>query len=181
MRLMIASDIHGSAHWCRALLDRYESERPDKLILLGDILYHGPRNPLPDGYDPARTAEMLNLIKDNILCVRGNCDSEVDGMVLQFPVTADSLLILLGNRTALCTHGHLFDPENAAGVRCGDILISGHTHIYGAEEKNGITYLNPGSVSMPKNGNVQSYGILTENFFEILDMQGGILCKYSFV
>ena len=129
MKWMIASDIHGSASWCRRLLEKYAEETADRLILLGDVLYHGPRNDLPDEYAPKKVIEMLNGMSDSILCVRGNCDTEVDQMVLNFPVLADYALLALGERTVYLTHGHIYNENNLPPLREGDILLNGHTHV----------------------------------------------------
>lgn len=169
---MFASDIHGSAPCCRKLLERYEAEKPDKLILLGDLLYHGPRNDLPEGYAPKEVISMLNGMKKELLCVRGNCEAEVDQMVLEFPVMADYMTMWLDGRMLFGTHGHLFDIENMPNINEGDIIISGHTHIYRAEKKNGIFLINTGSVSLPKNGNPKSYAIYKDGMFEIVGMNG---------
>lgn len=152
MKFVIASDIHGSAFWCEKLLALAERETPDKLLLLGDILYHGPRNDLPREYAPKRVITMLSQWKDKILCVRGNCEAEVDQMVLPFPCMAEySEIFADGNRLFL-THGHHYGPDNLPDMEHGAWLISGHTHVKKDEERNGIRCLNPGSVSIPKDG-----------------------------
>lgn len=148
MKIMAASDIHGSAYWCKELMNAYRREKPERLLLLGDILYHGPRNPLPEGYAPKEVAEMLNSIKERILCVRGNCEAEVDSLVLDFPINAGYCMLFMGGRTVHAAHGHHM-PEN---VPVGDIVLSGHTHVLTCEEKDGILYLNPGSAALPKDG-----------------------------
>lgn len=169
---MFASDIHGSAACCKALLERFDEEKPDKLILLGDLLYHGPRNDLPEDYAPKEVIKMLNGIKKDLLCVRGNCEAEVDSMVLEFPVNADYMVMWLGGRMVFCTHGHLYDLENMPNVNEGDIVISGHTHIYRAEQKNGVYYINTGSVSLPKNDNPRTYAVYRDGLFEICELTG---------
>ena len=151
MKLMFASDIHGSALYCKKVLDSFVKEKADKLILLGDLLYHGPRNPLPEGYDPKAVTAMLNENKQNILAVRGNCDSEVDQMVLEFPMMSDSLVLFLENRQVFVTHGHLFSLDAPPLLSKGDVLINGHFHIGQIKQEKDIIYLNPGSVSLPKN------------------------------
>lgn len=181
MKLMFASDIHGSASCCRKLLERFEIEKPDKLILLGDLLYHGPRNDLPEDYAPKEVIKMLNGMKKHLLCVRGNCEAEVDQMVLEFPVMADYMTMWTDDRMFFCTHGHLYDIENMPNISEGDVVISGHTHLFRAEKKNGIYYINTGSVSLPKGGNPKSYVIYKDRMFEVLDMDGkhltGIVAK----
>ncbi len=157
MRYLIASDIHGSAFYCKQLIEAFHREQADKLLLLGDILYHGPRNDLPNGYAPKDVITMLNPIANQILCVRGNCEAEVDQMVLDFNVMADYALIPLGDRTIFVTHGHLYNNDRLPSMRAGDILLHGHTHVPACEEHEGYVYLNPGSVSIPKEGSPHSY------------------------
>ena len=153
MKLVIASDIHGSARYCRLLKARFEEEGAEKLLLLGDLLYHGARNPLPEEYDTLEVAAILNGLADNILCVRGNCDSEVDGMVLDFPVEADFACFSAGNRTVIAAHGH----KLPAKLKRGDILLNGHFHVPAFEERENCTYVNCGSVSIPKENSPHSY------------------------
>ena len=182
MRLMIASDIHGSALYCRQMLDAYEREGADRLLLLGDILYHGPRNDLPEGYAPKEVIAMLNPVKDNLLCVRGNCDTEVDQMVLDFPILADYCFLELpdgagGTFSVFATHGHVHHPASLPPLKDGDILLNGHTHIPACEEIMGMDghtyrYLNPGSVSIPKEGSAHSYMIFEDGTFYWKNMQG---------
>ena len=150
MKWFIASDIHGSAYYCRKMLERYKAENADRMLLLGDILYHGPRNDLPEGYAPKEVIEMLNAMKDEILCVRGNCEAEVDQMVLKFPVLADYAIIDLGNSIIYATHGHIYNENNLPPIKKGDILLHGHTHVPKCVEHEDYTYMNPGSVSIPK-------------------------------
>ena len=165
MKLMIASDIHGSAYWCERLLAAYRREGAEKLLLLGDVLYHGPRNDLPREYAPKRVIEMLNGMKDEILCVRGNCDTEVDQMVLDFPILAPYALIPLGERMLFATHGHIHHAASLPPLKKGDIVLHGHTHIPIWEEHEGIFVLNPGSVTIPKAGSARSYMILEDGTF----------------
>ena len=172
MKLLFASDIHGSAFYCRKLMERYEDERPEKVILLGDILYHGPRNPLPEGYMPSEVAAMLNSIKSEILCVRGNCDSEVDQMVLDFPITADYCDLLLDGREFFLTHGHIYSPENMPKLKEGSAFVFGHIHLPVAEKKDGIVILNPGSAALPKGGNPNSYAEYEDGLFAIKTFDG---------
>ena len=162
MRLLIASDIHGSALYTAQLLERFKAENADRLVLLGDVLYHGPRNDLPDGYAPKQVIEMLNPLADRILCVRGNCDTEVDQMVLKFPVLADYGFILDGDTAIYLTHGHIYNETHLPPVRRGDAVLYGHTHIPVMHTVDGITFANPGSVSIPKNGSTRGY-LLYEN------------------
>ena len=157
MKLMIASDLHGSAYFTEQLLSAYAREQADKLLLLGDILYHGPRNPLPQGYDPKAVAEMLNAMKQEILCVRGNCDSDVDQMVLQFPIMAEYCFMCVEGATIFATHGHVFNEQNVPMLKKGDILLHGHTHVPVCRQHEGYTYMNPGSVSIPKEDSAHGY------------------------
>lgn len=165
MRFMIASDIHGSAACCRQMLKRYEEENADRLILLGDLLYHGPRNDLPEEYAPKEVTALLNQRASDLLCVRGNCEAEVDQMVLSFPVMAEYALLPLGSHLIYITHGHRAGADNPPPLREGDILLHGHTHIPACERRAGFMYMNPGSVSIPKNGTPRSYMILEEGIF----------------
>ena len=161
MKLMIASDIHGSAFFCRELLAAFEREEADKLLLLGDVLYHGPRNDLPKEYAPKEVISLLNAQKDKILCVRGNCDTEVDQMVLDFPILADYCILYTGLRTIYATHGHVYNMTSLPPLQPGDILLHGHTHVpaWTTFGENHL-YLNPGSVSIPKEGSAHGYMLL---------------------
>ena len=164
MKWMIASDIHGAAYYCRQLLERFQSEQADRLLLLGDILYHGPRNDLPRDYAPKEVLAMLNATKDKVFCVRGNCDAEVDQMVLEFPILADYCILEAGDRLIYATHGHNHNLHKLPPLQPGDILLHGHTHIPAWERfGDGNLYLNPGSVSIPKAGSENSYMILQNN------------------
>ena len=152
MKLIIASDIHGSAFWCRKLMEQIEKENPDKVILLGDLLYHGPRNDLPKDYAPKQVIPMLSAIKERIIAVRGNCEAEVDQMVLPFPCMADYAQLLIDSKTFYLTHGHHASPDNLPPLEDGSIFLSGHTHVKLDEVRGCIRCLNPGSVSIPKDG-----------------------------
>ncbi len=152
MKLIIASDIHGSAFWCRRLLELVDREQPEKLILLGDLLYHGPRNDLPKEYAPKAVIPMLSGLKDKIIAVRGNCEAEVDQMVLPFPCMADYSQLLVDGTVFHLTHGHHSSPEALPPLPEGSIFLSGHTHVKRDDLVNGIRCLNPGSVSIPKDG-----------------------------
>ena len=152
MKFVIASDIHGSARWCRALMDLVDREKPDKLILLGDLLYHGPRNDLPEEYAPKRVIPLLSAWAEKIIAVRGNCEAEVDQMVLPFPCMADYAEVLADGKTLYLTHGHRASPENLSPLPEGSVFLSGHTHVKRDEVIGGIHCLNPGSVSIPKDG-----------------------------
>ena len=174
MKIMIASDIHGSAFWCERLLEAFESEGADKLVLLGDLLYHGPRNDFPDGYAPKKVFAMLNGIKEKLLCVRGNCDSEVDQMVLEFPMMADYALLEADGRKLFLTHGHLFNAENPPLLQAGDLLLNGHFHNpCSSKLENGGIYANCGSVALPKDDTPHSYLVFEDNSLQWKDLETG--------
>ncbi len=170
MKWMIASDIHGSAHYCRLMLDAMKREGADRLLLLGDLLYHGPRNDLPDGYAPKGVIALLNEQKEKLLCVRGNCDAEVDQMVLEFPIMADYAIVRDGELTIFATHGHLYTDRPPAAK--GMILLSGHTHIPKWDVNGEDIRLNPGSVSIPKAGSVHGYMTLCDGVFRWCALDG---------
>lgn len=165
MKLFIASDIHGSAYWCGKMLEAFKKSGAEKLILLGDILYHGPRNDLPRNYAPKEVISMLNPLKDKILCVRGNCDTEVDQMVLNFPVLADYALIYADEKTIFATHGHKWNCDNLPPLTQNGVLLCGHTHIPIIKDIGNYTYVNPGSVSIPKENSEHSYLIFENGNF----------------
>lgn len=175
MKLFVASDIHGSAHYCRKMLEAYDREKPDRMLLLGDILYHGPRNDLPEEYAPKKVIEMLNERKNDIICVRGNCEAEVDQMVLEFPVLADYGVFDLGKRILYATHGHIYNQKNPLPLRKGDILIHGHTHVPKFKESDGIYYMNPGSVSIPKKDSHHGYMTIENGEFIWKDLSGTVM------
>lgn len=172
MKWIIASDIHGSTYYCKLLLEAFEREKGDRLLLLGDLLYHGPRNDLPKEYNPKAVIEMLNSIKDKIMCVRGNCEAEVDQMVLEFPVMADYALLPYKDHLIFATHGHLYHKNHLPPLQKGDILLHGHTHVPACEKIDSIWYLNPGSVSIPKEESIPGYMILQDDIFSWKDMSG---------
>ena len=172
MKIMIASDIHGSALYCREMLEAYDREKAERLVLLGDILYHGPRNDLPEGYAPKEVIALLNARKQDILCVRGNCDTEVDQMVLEFPVLADYAYLCPGRVRIFATHGHVFNTSHLPPLQKGDILLHGHTHIPAWEHHEDFLCFNPGSVSIPKAGSQHGYMILEENVFTWKNLTG---------
>lgn len=163
---MIASDLHGSAYYTEELVDAFRREGADRLLLLGDILYHGPRNALPLGYDPKKVIAMLNPLADKITCVRGNCDAEVDQMVLDFPLMADYQTVTVEDQLLFLTHGHLYDGQNPPPVQAGDIVLQGHTHVPLCRHNPGGWWeLNPGSVSIPKEDSPHSYLLLKNGTF----------------
>ena len=179
MKLLIASDIHGSAYYCGKLLEAWKKEQPDKLLLLGDILYHGPRNDLPKDYAPKQVISMLNDIKEEILCVRGNCEAEVDLMVLEFPVLADYCILYEKDHMIFATHGHIHNEKNVPPLKKGDILLHGHTHVPGVWEHENYVYLNPGSVSIPKEGSAHSYLMLEDGSFLWKTLEGETYLTYN--
>ena len=174
MKWLIASDIHGSAQWCRRLLEAWDDEQADRLLLLGDVLYHGPRNDLPDQYAPKEVIAMLNARRERILCVRGNCEAEVDQMVLDFPVLADYAVLCEGSRLIYCTHGHVYNTGKLPPLQEGDVLLHGHTHIPAWEDHGTYRYLNPGSVAIPKEGSWHGYMTLENGRFLWKDFDGAI-------
>lgn len=175
---MIASDIHGSEYYCEKLLAAYERENAGCLLLLGDILYHGPRNALPKGYAPPKVIEMLNACRQDIICVRGNCDTEVDQMVLEFPIMADYCVIAEGKKLIYATHGHQYSEQNPPPLHQGDILLQGHTHIPKCVANDSYICLNPGSVSIPKEDSWHGYMILEKEIFVWKDLEGNEKMRY---
>ena len=170
---MIASDLHGDRSCVETLLARFAESGAERLVLLGDLLYHGPRNDLPSGYDPKGVISLLNGVKESLVCVRGNCEAEVDGMVLEFPVFADYAYLCREGLTVFATHGHLFHKDRLPPLRRGEVLLHGHTHIPVAEpfgEDNWL--LNPGSVSIPKDGSSKSYLIWEGRDFIFYTLDG---------
>ena len=190
MKWLIASDIHGSAYFCEKLIEAYKRENAGKMLLLGDILYHGPRNDLPEGYAPKQVIAMLNELAQDILCVRGNCDAEVDQMVLDFPLMADYAIISNASKEdgqsisipmIYATHGHVYNNGNLPPLQTGDILLHGHTHVPACEQHETHIYINPGSVSIPKEGSPHSYMVFDGEVFEWKTLDGEVyrefLCK----
>ena len=172
MKWMIASDLHGSAYYCRKMLEAFEREGADRLFLLGDLLYHGPRNDLPREYAPKEVIPLLNGKKEKLLCVRGNCDAEVDQMVLEFPVLADYAVLPVGQRLIYATHGHIYHVKNLPPLAPGDVLLHGHTHVpTWTEFGQGNLYLNPGSVSIPKEDSPHSYMTLEGNTMQWKELE----------
>jgi hypothetical protein len=180
MKLFFISDIHGSLYYFKKAMEQYREEAADYICILGDELYHGARNPLPVEYNPKETAQLLNEYADKIIAIRGNCDSEVDEMVLDFPIMATYSTVLHAGRRLFLTHGHVFNEEKLPRLTEGDVFIYGHTHIPRAEKKNGIYFINPGSITFPKENNPNSYGVLEENVFKIKDLEGKIIKEITF-
>ena len=174
MKWMIASDLHGSAYYCKKMVEAFEREGADRLLMLGDLLYHGPRNDLPRDYAPKEVIPMLNSLKNRLCCIRGNCDAEVDQMVLDFPVLADYCILPAGERLIYATHGHIYNLKNLPPLAEGDILLHGHTHVPAwTEFGQGNVYLNPGSLSIPKENSPHSYMTLEDGVFYWKDVDTG--------
>lgn len=174
MKLFFISDIHGSLYYLNKALQNFTKEQADMLVILGDELYHGPRNPLPLEYNPKGVAELLNMVSDKIIAVRGNCDSEVDEMLLDFPIMAPYSIILYNNRRLFLTHGHLYNETKLPKLSKGDVFLYGHTHIPKAEKYEEIYIINPGSVTLPKENNPNTFGVLANNLFKIKDLNGEV-------
>jgi len=177
---MIASDLHGSLYYCEKMLEAFERDGADRLLLLGDLLYHGPRNDLPRDYAPKKVIEKLNGIKNRILAVRGNCDTEVDQMVLDFPILADYAIVSDGSRMLYLTHGHKYNGKNLPPLCAGDCLLYGHTHVPESTVEKGIVVLNPGSLSIPKESSPHSYMTYENGLFLWKDVEGTEYKSLSF-
>lgn len=175
MKLLIISDIHGSLYYTKLALEVFNRESADYIIILGDELYHGARNPLPKEYNPKEVAALLNEYSDKIIAVRGNCDSEVDEMVIDFPIMSTYSNLLYNGRRLFLTHGHVYNENNLPKLKNGDVFMYGHTHIPVAAKKDNIYIINPGSITLPKENNPNSYCILNNNEFKIMDFEGNIL------
>jgi len=174
MKLLIASDIHGDALCCEKMLEAPKKHGVQKIVILGDILYHGPRNDLPENYAPKDVISQLNAVSDKLICVRGNCDTEVDQMVLNFPILSTTGIIYDGEKdlTLHLSHGHLYSPDNLPPISGHSVFLYGHTHLVGFSEKNGVVCLNPGSVSLPKGGNPKTYAVYSCGEFSIFTLDG---------
>ena len=181
MKLLIASDIHGDAVCCKKMLDAAQAHNVQKIVLLGDILYHGPRNDLPENYAPKSVIEQLNAISDKLICVRGNCDTEVDQMVLKFPVLSTTGVIYDGEQdlTLYLSHGHIYSPENLPPISGRSLFLYGHTHLLGHSISDGIFCLNPGSVSLPKGGNPKSFAVYENGELSIFSLDGELICHIA--
>ena len=178
--VIVASDIHGSSYYCKKLMEAYEKEKVDTLILLGDILYHGPRNDLPKDYAPKEVIALLNPLKDNIICMQGNCDAEVDQMVLNFPINPGYLVLNheCSGRNFIITHGHHININAMIEHNANDILLHGHTHVPCCVIKEDYIYMNPGSTSIPKENSHHGYILITEEEVIWKDFDGNILNKF---
>jgi len=180
MKLLIASDIHGDLDSIKKVFSAYESEGAEKLVLLGDLLYHGPRNDLPNTYAPKEVIRILNENREKIIAVRGNCDTEVDQMVLEFPILADYAYLALDGLTVFATHGHKYNLGTLPPLRKGEILLHGHTHILSSEKfGDDNIYLNPGSAALPKENNPRSYMVYENRVFTIKDFSGKVILTES--
>lgn len=179
MKLMFASDIHGSVLWCKKMLEAFEQEKPEKLCLLGDILYHGPRNDLPEGYAPKEVIKLLNPYKNTLLCVRGNCDTEVDQMVLEFPVLQESAVVFIDGLELFLSHGHRHNPQSMPPLNDGAVMINGHTHIPKTELVGGILCLNCGSITLPKENTPHCYMVYESSVFVWKQLDGGEYMRYK--
>lgn len=178
MKWLVASDIHGSEFYCKEVLKAFDREQADRLLLLGDILYHGPRNDLPAEYAPKKVISLLNERRKSILCVRGNCDAEVDQMVLKFPIMADYAIIDLGDRLVYATHGHVHGEQNPPPLQKDDILLCGHTHVPKCVEHKSYIYMNPGSAALPKEDSHHGYMIIQDGEFLWKDFAGNVVKRY---
>lgn len=163
------------------MLDAAARESAEKILLLGDLLYHGPRNDLPEGYAPKKVIEMLNAVADKLLCVRGNCDTEVDQMVLDFPILSDTAWVYDGEAklSLFMSHGHKYSPDDLPPLTSGTVFLYGHTHVLGLYKVDGVTYINPGSVSLPKNNNPKTYGVYEGGIFEIKELDGTVVKRFD--
>ena len=177
MKIMVFSDIHGSLYYTKKVIERIEKEAPDRIMILGDVLYHGPRNPLPKDYDPLEVVKLLNPYVDKTIGVRGNCDAEIDVQLLGYGGSKDTLQLTFNDRPFFMTHGHIYHPDDHPILDKGTVFLYGHTHIYQAESKDGIYYFNPGSVSIPKGGNLHSYGMIDNDELVVKDLDGNVLTR----
>lgn len=181
MKLFFMSDIHGSIFYAKKAIENFKKEKADYIVILGDELYHGARNPLPLEYNPKEVAELLNEFSDKIIAVRGNCDSEVDEMVLKFPIMATYSTVLDNGRRLFLTHGHIYNEDKLPKLSSGDVLIYGHTHIPKVEKRGDVFIINPGSITFPKENNPNSYGILERNVIKIKDLEGNVFKEINLV
>lgn len=179
MKWLVASDIHGSEFYCKKVFEAFEKEKAERILLLGDLLYHGPRNDLPKDYNPKAVLAALNAHKNDILCVRGNCDGEVDQMVLEFPIMADYAIIEMCGRMIFATHGHVFNEKNVPPLHKGDILLHGHTHVPVCNEHEDYICMNPGSTSIPKENSHHGYMIIENGLFQWKDFEGNLIREYK--
>ena len=177
MKFLVVSDIHGSYYYAKKFKEIYEKENPDQIIILGDLYYHGPRNSLTEEYSPMKVAGILNDYKDKILCVRGNCDAEVDEMISEFKFN-DHILMEINGKKFYFTHGHKYNIENIP-YDDFDVMIYGHIHQGFIQEKEGFVFANPGSISLPKCNSAHSYIVLVDNKIVLKDVDGEVLKEYE--
>lgn len=178
MKVLIISDIHGSGYYAEKIKEIVEKENPDKIVLLGDLYYHGPRNDLSQEYNPMKVAEILNSLKDKLLVVRGNCDAEVDEMISQFKFE-DHILMEINGKKVYFTHGHKYNIE-VIPYEDFEIMIYGHIHQGFIEEKEGYLFANPGSISIPRLNTPHSYLMFEENRLVLKDVEGEVVEEYKF-
>lgn len=181
MKFLVVSDLHGSALYAEKIAEVFNQGGFDRILFLGDMLYHGPRNPLPVGHDPMKAAEILSALKDKITAVRGNCDAEVDKMVTGIDVLQESCTIINEGRKIFATHGHIYSEDQLPALSENDVFLYGHVHLPIAKKEKGIYILNPGSITLPKQGNPNSYGILDENGFVIKTLEHVIIKEIQFI
>ena len=179
MKLLILSDIHGSSQALKKTLQAYKNEKCKMILLLGDALYHGPGNSIDDGYDTTETIELLNRVSENILAVRGNCDSEVDQSVLNYSNMSDYHIVLDGERKIFITHGHIYNRYNMPVLNKGDIFVSGHTHVAEIKKEKGIIHFNPGSIALPRQGTLPSYGTYDGKSLKVKTLDGEIIYSHD--
>ena len=170
MKLLIASDLHGSAYYTKKLLERYRAENAEQLILLGDIYNHGPRNPLPEGYDPMGVAALLNPLSAVLTVVKGNCDSDVDTMISEFDFVSEAVLYL-DEKKIFLQHGDRYSIQNLP-KNCGDAFIYGHYHTGFLKRAGNVVVANCGSISLPKENTAHSYIVLERGELVLKDIEG---------
>ncbi len=180
MKYLVVSDIHGALSGAQAVQESFNYHNAERILCLGDILYHGPRNELPKDYAPKKVIEIMNSLSTKIIAVRGNCEAEVDQMVLSFPCMADYNIIPCQNFNAFLSHGHIYGPTNLPNLNPHDVFLSGHTHIPTAYKREEIFFCNPGSVSLPKENHPKTYGILEDNQFTVYTLDHQIYMKIQF-
>ena len=180
MKFLVASDLHGSAYYCEKLLNCFELENADKLILLGDLLYHGPRNELPEKYNPKAVADMLNNYHNKIIAVKGNCDSDVDQFVLHFPIKAEYLIMYLNNKLFYLTHGDKYSANDLTSNTQNTVYLYGHTHVFECDYVDNVLCLNPGSVSIPKQNDIRGYFIIDEKDIIYKTLNGEVLKQIAY-
>lgn len=184
MRYLIISDIHGSPVYLEKVLDRFEKENFDFLVILGDVLYHGPRNPIPEGYDPKRVIALLNPLSDRILACRGNCDAEVDQMMLKFACGSDYISFTDGDITFFATHSHLYAPDQFPPAHFPkgpkqNVCLYGHSHVWQLEKQDQLVLCNPGSITLPKMDNPPTYAVYEHHTLSVVDFDNNILASLS--